>query len=465
MSLSAHLDLPKRKAQLRNSCNACAASKVGCTKEKPICQRCVKRGEDCVYGTARRAGRPSEPKQQIQETRASRTVSPQAHSHPTTHCDDFCTTAERRLDGSLTNPALDVISPIGHSFAPGTSGVTACPQDSLPTALSTPDFGSFLASLDAGEDFALFDASNFGLVGSNTAVNGGDCRTRMDSVMDVSYASDTSLVPAVADFPITSPTSSAWMQSMDWSAPPLTIGRSSTSASTSSPGKPLPDLAQDSKDEACGCTARASALIVALTPCTTTGPTSFRHEATRPSLETVVFRNETALREVNAILECPCTCNESLLLDLSAVVLKTLGWYAVVVCTVAGEDLDAEEHLHDSSSHDRWTARRASTMLSGINRDTQQQGLLVCQMLLSKLNVLKSTIADLSARLLSLVKQDDQRELSHADRMAMTAQRLLSTDALTDSSGRGPSARTLDEELRGRFADLCKALVSLLQEW
>ncbi|KAG9186271.1 hypothetical protein G6011_02827 [Alternaria panax] len=45
--------------RLRNSCDICTQSKLKCSREKPVCQRCVDRGcqQDCNYSIARRPGR------------------------------------------------------------------------------------------------------------------------------------------------------------------------------------------------------------------------------------------------------------------------------------------------------------------------------------------------------------------------------------------------------------------------
>lgn len=40
--------------KLRDSCHACASSKVKCHKEKPTCSRCRKRGITCEYFAHRR---------------------------------------------------------------------------------------------------------------------------------------------------------------------------------------------------------------------------------------------------------------------------------------------------------------------------------------------------------------------------------------------------------------------------
>jgi hypothetical protein len=43
--------------KLKESCDDCSASKVKCTREKPACQRCARRGRVCVYAASRRSGR------------------------------------------------------------------------------------------------------------------------------------------------------------------------------------------------------------------------------------------------------------------------------------------------------------------------------------------------------------------------------------------------------------------------
>ncbi|OJJ77421.1 hypothetical protein ASPBRDRAFT_25088 [Aspergillus brasiliensis CBS 101740] len=45
------------RPKLRDSCNACSASKFKYNRDKPICARCAKRGLACEYLVTRRAGR------------------------------------------------------------------------------------------------------------------------------------------------------------------------------------------------------------------------------------------------------------------------------------------------------------------------------------------------------------------------------------------------------------------------
>nr|QHD56305.1 Zn(II)Cys5 transcription factor [Curvularia sp. IFB-Z10] len=48
---------PPTGIRLRDSCQSCAASKTRCSKEKPQCARCAKRGTKCEYLVTQRTGR------------------------------------------------------------------------------------------------------------------------------------------------------------------------------------------------------------------------------------------------------------------------------------------------------------------------------------------------------------------------------------------------------------------------
>ena len=58
MAADAFITVAPRVAKLRDSCNACAAGKVKCPKQKPTCSRCQTRGQKCEYEANRRMGRP-----------------------------------------------------------------------------------------------------------------------------------------------------------------------------------------------------------------------------------------------------------------------------------------------------------------------------------------------------------------------------------------------------------------------
>jgi len=47
----------QRVRKLKDSCDECALSKVKCTREQPLCARCVARGLPCTYSLSRRRGK------------------------------------------------------------------------------------------------------------------------------------------------------------------------------------------------------------------------------------------------------------------------------------------------------------------------------------------------------------------------------------------------------------------------
>ncbi|EMD87140.1 hypothetical protein COCHEDRAFT_1067600, partial [Bipolaris maydis C5] len=44
----------QQQRAFRESCQNCADSKVRCSKNKPTCARCARRGTPCVYQQSRR---------------------------------------------------------------------------------------------------------------------------------------------------------------------------------------------------------------------------------------------------------------------------------------------------------------------------------------------------------------------------------------------------------------------------
>ncbi|TKW57949.1 Aflatoxin biosynthesis regulatory protein [Colletotrichum tanaceti] len=52
--------------RLRNSCDLCTRSKLKCDQMKPSCNRCVRRGQGCVYSQVRKAGRPPKTPNKLQ---------------------------------------------------------------------------------------------------------------------------------------------------------------------------------------------------------------------------------------------------------------------------------------------------------------------------------------------------------------------------------------------------------------
>lgn len=82
--------------KLKDSCVKCAASKIKCTKEKPSCHRCFKKGLSCEYDVSRRSGRSSvsqtirRPDQQGQAPIAPMTSPPALYQSSSWSSQDRC---------------------------------------------------------------------------------------------------------------------------------------------------------------------------------------------------------------------------------------------------------------------------------------------------------------------------------------------------------------------------------------
>lgn len=79
----------QKPPKYRLACDSCQQSKIRCDQKRPKCRRCAKKGIECVYSPARRAGRPrtrnnSKPSQ---STDNSAPASSKGDSAPTTESD------------------------------------------------------------------------------------------------------------------------------------------------------------------------------------------------------------------------------------------------------------------------------------------------------------------------------------------------------------------------------------------
>ncbi|KAH8807199.1 hypothetical protein F5884DRAFT_832995 [Xylogone sp. PMI_703] len=70
----------KQQVKIRNSCDACQASKIKCGQEKPNCYRCATRGRHCRYSISKRRGRPRRNTDQNPATNTGQHQQPQLNN-------------------------------------------------------------------------------------------------------------------------------------------------------------------------------------------------------------------------------------------------------------------------------------------------------------------------------------------------------------------------------------------------
>ncbi|RAH41243.1 uncharacterized protein BO95DRAFT_507094 [Aspergillus brunneoviolaceus CBS 621.78] len=403
----------RASSKLRKSCDLCAATKVGCTKEKPSCARCAKRDHPCVYSTAKRAGRTSGKT----HTRARRdsaltmtaTMTATASPSPTfTSAQASDTTSPSTPDGGGLSPSLGLqrqCSPYPDIFGALRSLDENC-LSSLP-ASSFPDLDELFASavglpLEQQDDAATF----------------------FDFTLD-----DTRTCPFPAPELITHPTSPTSAVRPHIDAAP-TISRPTSAA--------------------CQCLARALALLADLSPgnpgCgNDPGATA---TPTLPDFERVLAQNEQTSETVRRILQCNCTNDSYLLITLSLVVFRVIAWYTAATGAASGED-PLEPVLQGPPSSPDCACE-----------DEQR---IAVQRILSKLAGVQASVDLLAQRLRRISETAGEEPPDTCDpSLHMTGPLAGGIHAFLKPFSPG-LVNTLEADLRKRLCDLSRAIVDRLR--
>ncbi len=367
--------------KLRDSCNACAVSKLKCSKEKPECARCAKRGQRCEYFATRRAGRKHEPRPRqqdnggsiakisvpddVSDTQSSVHVAVSAISVATSH---LTPPWDVDVDVHMSDDIAD--APLSHSPSPGDptlAGNNATSWQMLSAAVM-PDAHDIFASFQMPSQ--LFDAG--------VSEEGGKTISNSDDGFDfgdftgflapdtAALVLDETVFDAVDQFRLSSAWNSPSSPSLSSRSSHLSAGSPSmtttsvlttttqrTSISHSPPDScglvappptttPTPRATISTPADAGCCLIRALELLKSLFPSSATctcygvisGTESNCHASLDfPTTEHVVTKNKETLESIRVILECPCSSpdNGYLMAVISLVVLKVLGWYKAVV--------------------------------------------------------------------------------------------------------------------------------------
>ena len=406
---------PTRK--LRDSCHNCAAVKLRCSKEKPTCARCAKRGKNCEYFATKRAGRrPGSWQSSTVGTvdRATQTVA-SSSSLDLAGPEQGATTAQpdcgqaglphttshspRDLDllwGPLPPPNSDSVSTLESIM--NFDDVLGTPIDF--SVLGTPDGdkGALWA-----EDFGL---QMIGLSGHADAVAGP---------LAVDYNTGAGLEDT--DFLMTAavpgPQVSSFISQATAIKPSLTNSNSKQAPSTSS----------DSVEH--GCIMRALGLLGRLSKvprgCTFAGSNHGNStDQPLPTIDRIIAENGEAIETINEILTCPCSQDGYLLCIMSLVVFKILGRFAAA--GAAAGEVARETPRPDGmrySSSDSSSAGSSGLLAAnqdgrlsyseqvlgsptvvGSNRiDGEEQGRMAAQVVLSELHRVQRVVNKLSQRL------------------------------------------------------------------
>lgn len=320
-------DAAKRDVALvRSTCDSCGDSKIRCSREKPACRRCVRKGLTCSYSAPKRPGRPQTRKQQ---NATHHGISEGARSLRST------TVSSRAV--SPTREASDDLSDLSGSSARTTSITSqSCvlpanpPPELLPPGddLWTPSMLEIPSpDLDVLFGFGDFDYDASGIsmhLDPLNAENGNDLHPGAHTTSVPACTTVDDVMNAVPIHPL--PSEACDVLPVEGSpylgdlASLFNFEETAENASITT----METMVHDSSDP-CYCHTRALGLLAEPSPSDGLLPGECDH------VETVLDRNLAATSTIADILQCRCEKDTYLLVHVSLALYKALQWYEATV--------------------------------------------------------------------------------------------------------------------------------------
>lgn len=391
--------------KLRDSCQACAMSKVKCPKEKPICSRCESRNLSCQYIFTRRPGRRRDASRQVNtgtSTRSSSTFDNE-NGRPVERdtIQEFqpsvgtCFLSRNTTPSGGRSDYLDM--------SPQSLSIPATPRPDHMYAMETSDV------LSALEDTNMFPAlTDFGC--------GGNDMDFIMSAMDSPFG-----IPALEDGGI--PQAHNDIGSLLIPSQGINVDLKSSHTSSSVVSE-VPTLAQDiqvlanagsgvtevTDTTSCGCLTQSLDLLKTLSAQVAPQPNLSGSEPqdisvafTYASSHSVLTENKQSIEAVSERLTCPYCIGDSFLLAvLSMTVLKILERYAAAA-RAQSTGVNANDSEGDKTSRLANSILASSkdqmTVLSRTYNTPRNRGRQAAQLVLSELHRVQKLVNQLSPRL------------------------------------------------------------------
>lgn len=357
--------------KLRDSCDACAASKVKCHKQKPTCSRCMRRRLACEYGTSKRGGR-SLRAQDTDTDQPSRSGTNESSARASVSpVDTDSLFGDNAIQAALTATSMAAepaqtpgtsssyssLSSLSHLFAP--SGRTANTITTVPTP-SGQDLsflltdclnGSLEEYMQDQDPFLLplnYDNSTLDHITPFNNLDGDGSRSFLNfhSPVEASDAEDAS---------------HAMPEPMAQLQPEVVI---------------MEGMESEKADSCClfaafvlmrGLFPKSSGACTSSTDgATTPEPTNGKGAVAIPTIEDVITKNQRAIDSLMRMLQCSCARDSYLLALISLIMSKVLAWY------------DAAAWVQQ--------VRQAPAVISNYRLKGEDSGRMAAQLVLSELN-------------------------------------------------------------------------------
>lgn len=402
--LTTHPAAPK----LRDSCNTCAASKVRCGKEKPICARCSKRGLSCEYFVTKRAGRSSHGPASSAGIR-----SPTSQSSTGGLTKAGTPLLSRDTRPSETTDVMQTLSGPGSSSSSDTGAwISPTLTQSSPGQRMPDDLDALLnlpTPVDPASTSSALRTLNTDLDGSFASVTTGDPgpETLAQSYIDFSNDFDGLLdLDAVATLftpdNMFSISGEAVSDLLD-----LSNVHSPSNNQVCSPSDAL-DLQRSSSQSPCCCLLDTLGYLKQLFPtastvCTRSKSQDFEDATCQlPTIQSVVAENQQIVEAISEMLQCPCSQDGYVLTIMALVVFKALDWYIAAArdVLVDGQNLTESQpdHRPPSSCYTEHVLI-CSAVVGDYCIDGEDRGRMAAQLVLGKLHRVQHLVSQLSQRL------------------------------------------------------------------
>lgn len=365
----------KREQKVRNSCNACGAQKIRCSKERPKCHACAVKGICCVYSMSRRTG----------------------ERLPTMEADS------RTIGSTYTSQASgQTLTPVRTPSS--NESMTPMPSESSAPTGRPPSIDHQHAHGDVQDDIVWMLDSTFD---SHVHDNLHDFGTGTHGSTDAARNSPPGhfnmlSIPEFETFQLLtgSYTPAPYTEQCEAAALQAKRPECAMSGETSSTASPRSRNSESRPGRTSDCASVALALVVDFHITARGCLTADKDVAGRADreydivdthdIETVLSRNREAVKKLNSILDCQCSRTREVLVTIYLAISKAIRWYAGIL----GNDSNACEDQASAALFGRIVTK--PVFMGSYCLDTQASRIVSAHIVLTQI---KEHVAPLVKRL------------------------------------------------------------------
>lgn len=188
-----------------------------------------------------------------------------------------------------------------------------------------------------------------------------------------------------------------------------------------------------------------------------------------PTIQSAVMENAQIIDAISTMLQCSCSQDDYLLMVMSLIVFKVLGWYAAAARGTSAASMDDTQSGHNTkpphfeatkSSRHTEQVLQLPAIVGAYCIDGEDQGRMAGQLVLSELHRAQGLVNQLSERL-------KKRGVSNGASLSTQEDTLNSQESFSDEENPSPFSTTLldqlENDVRKRLRSLSSEIVSMLR--